>query len=335
MINFKQTNGHSSHLAKAALASEEDDNLVISGSDGVLVKISHLWLFSPLVRSILESLSKVEQHLIILPGLSSQDITKALGILQGPDPDHELIYFNKNAKVVLETLGIDLTSSELVKRTDGNLKIARRGADNNQSQEVNCRYCGRQFSGCLSKLKDKLKCHIGNIHFSQEMQKEISVFFNNDHECKECGKSYHQEHMKRKHLTFNHSYLVEQIMDQVFQSLELEPAKHPAEPENEENDIQKMLVDTNFRDDEITKEDEDFQNQLMLIQNLSDSEDDDADDEEEEVTITNDCGALLISQETKPEIPGESLLMEDNFDEDEGEDWDKEDKYDISSDEED
>ena len=124
-------------------------------------------------------------------------------------------------------------------------------------------------------------------------------------------------------------------MEQVFQSLELEPAKHPAEPENEENDIQKMLVDTNFRDDEITKEDEDFQNQLMLIQNLSDSEDDDADDEEEEVTITNDCGALLISQETKPEIPGESLLMEDNFDEDEGEDWDKEDKYDISSDEED
>ena len=106
MINFKQTNGHSSRLAKAALASEENDNLVISGSDGVLVKISHLWLFSPLVRSILDSLTKVEQHLIILPGLASEDIRNGLGILNGPAPDNELVFFNKNSKEALETLGV-------------------------------------------------------------------------------------------------------------------------------------------------------------------------------------------------------------------------------------
>ena len=194
MINFKQTN-HSSLLAKAAEETENVDNLVISGSDGVPIKINNLWLFSPLVRSILESLTRLEQHLIILPGLSSEDITNGLRILNGPEPDNELIFFDKRAKVVLETLGVDLTNTELIKTTDGNLiKIESRGAEKHR-QEVNCVYCERTFVGSLSKLKDKLKCHIGNIHFSREMEKEISVFFDNDHKCKECGKSYHQEHM--------------------------------------------------------------------------------------------------------------------------------------------
>ena len=214
MINFKQTN-HCSRIAKAVEETENDGNLVISGSDGVPININNLWLFSPLVRSILASLTKAEQHLIILPGISSEDIRNGLAILNGPDPDNELIFFNKKAKVVLDSLGIDLTKSELVKRSDDNLKIADRGAVRN-SQEVNCVYCERTFVGSLSKLKDKLKCHIGNIHFTQEMQEEISVFFNNDHKCKECGKSYHKENMKRKHLTFNHSYLVEQIINLIY-----------------------------------------------------------------------------------------------------------------------
>ena len=92
MINFKQTN-HSSRIAKAVEETENDDNLVISGSDGVPININNLWLFSPLVRSILASLTKAEQHLIILPGISSEDIRNGLAILNGPDPDNELIFF--------------------------------------------------------------------------------------------------------------------------------------------------------------------------------------------------------------------------------------------------
>ena len=175
------------------------------------------------------------------------------------------------------------------------------------------------------------------------MEKEISVFFNNDHKCKECGKSYHQEHMKRKHLTFNHSYLVEQIMDQVYQSLDIESGKHPTQPgnelpEDEENesldDTQKMLIDQNFRDNTkifIDEDDDDFQNQLMLIQNLSDSEDEDDDT----ITDTDDWGALLISPQKKQEITEETLLIDDNFSYDKEEDSDEDERYDISSDEED
>ena len=128
MINFKHTN-HSSRIAKAVEETENDENLVISGSDGVPININNLWLFSPLVRSILDSLTKVDHHLILLPGLSSQDIRDGLGILNGPDPDNELVFFNHKAKDVLETLGINLTNSELIKTTDGNLQIANRGAE--------------------------------------------------------------------------------------------------------------------------------------------------------------------------------------------------------------
>jgi len=338
MINFKQTN-HSSRLARAALETENGDNLVISGSDGVPISINNLWLFSPLVRSILDSLTKVEDHLIILPGHSSEDITNGLRILTGPGPDDKLVFFNQKAKVVLETLGVDLTNSELIKRTDAsNLKIESRIVEKHR-QEVNCVYCERTFVGSLSKLKDKLKCHIGNIHFCQEMEKEISVFFNKDHKCKECGKTYHQDHMKRKHLTFNHSYLVEEIMDQVYQSLDMESAKYRTKPVNElsedkENVVQKMLGDQHFgeveQEEEQEEEEDDFQNQLMLIQNLSDSEDEDDDDDHDEVTISDDLGVLLIAPPKKQEIAGESLLIEDNFIDDEGAD----ERYEISSDEE-
>ena len=337
MINFKQTN-HSSRIARAVGETENDENLVISGSDGVPININNLWLFSPLVRSILDSLTKAKQHLILMPGLSSDDIRNGLAILNGPDPDSELIFFNKKAKDVLETLGIDIGNSELIEPTDGNLKIDKKVAIRN-SGEVNCVYCQRKFVGCRSKLKDKLKCHIGNIHFSQEMEEEISVFFNTDHKCKECGKYYHQESMKRKHLTFNHSYLVEQIMAQVYESLDMESGKHPTTqpinelPDGEENksldDTQNMLNDQNFRKEEITKlfidENDDIQNQLMLIQNLSDSED------EDDVPISDDWGILLISQNSQ-ESTDESLLVDDNFSYDEGEDTEKDD-YDISSDE--
>ena len=335
MINFKQTN-HCSRIAKAVEETENDENLVISGSDGVPININNLWLFSPLVRSILGSLTKAEQRLIILPGLSSEDIRNGLAILNGPDPDNELIFFDKKAKVVLETLGIDLTDSELLQPTDVSRKIDDRGAARN-TREVKCVYCERPFVGSLSKLKDKLKCHIGNIHFSHQMEKEILVFFNNAHQCKECGKSYHQEHMKRKHLTFNHSYLVEQIMDQVYQSLDMESGKHPTQSgneltEDEQNesldDTPKMLLDQNFKEDDISEtfidEDEDLQNQFMLIQNLSDSEDED-----------EDWGALLISPQKKQEITEESLLFDDNFSYDKEEDSDEDERYDISSDEED
>ena len=128
-------------------------------------------------------------------------------------------------------------------------------------------------------------------------------------------------------------------MAQVYQSLDMESGKYPiTQPSNEppdgdENksldDTQNMLTDQNFRKEEITKlfidENDDIQNQLMLIQNLSDSED------EDDVPISDDWGILLISQNSQ-ESTDESLLVDDNFSYDEGEDTEKDD-YDISSDE--
>ena len=79
----------------------------------------------------------------------------------------------------------------------------------------------------------------------------------------------------------------------------------------------------------VIDEDDDLQNQLMLIQNLSDSED------EDEVTNIEDWGASLISPQKKQEITEESLLIDDNFSYDEGGNSDEDERYDISSDEED
>lgn len=83
------------------------------------------------------------------------------------------------------------------------------------SLSVSCPFCSRDFFGSTSKLKDKLKCHLGYKHFVEELDEEAKIFFDEDNKCKEngCGKIYKNKFAKRKHLTFNHSKLVVKILD--------------------------------------------------------------------------------------------------------------------------
>ena len=80
--------------------------ILMVGNDNVSPHNDSLWLFSPLVRSIIGSLRSVEGHQMIFPDFSSQDIETALNAILKNNRD--LLVFSSTTRTLLETLGIDL-----------------------------------------------------------------------------------------------------------------------------------------------------------------------------------------------------------------------------------
>ena len=68
-----------------------------------------LWIFSPLVRSVLGSLPSLQDNLLILPDFSSEEIKTALALLQGREGED--LVFDFKTRALLETIGVDLTNT--------------------------------------------------------------------------------------------------------------------------------------------------------------------------------------------------------------------------------
>ena len=93
--------------------------------------------------------------------------------------------------------------------------------NNKKVPEANCpvKKCSRLFTG--AKVKDSLKCHIGRMHFNQEIQDLVDrEYFVDSNKCKYCGKLFSNQSTKRKHLVFNHTKYVQEIMNLVNKAVE-------------------------------------------------------------------------------------------------------------------
>ena len=100
-----QSEKHSDQVL-AALQNKNGDgcDILLIGKDNVSSKCDSLWLLSPLVRSIIDSLGNIRDNTIILPDFSYDDIKIGLEITEGNRG--EVLMFNSSTKHLLETLGI-------------------------------------------------------------------------------------------------------------------------------------------------------------------------------------------------------------------------------------
>ena len=89
-----------------ALQNLNECEILIVGKDKASACSDSLWIFSPLVRSVIDSLKNIEEHMIIFPDFSSEDIKTALDVIKGNGLKD--LAFNSTTKILLETLGIDL-----------------------------------------------------------------------------------------------------------------------------------------------------------------------------------------------------------------------------------
>ena len=128
-----QSEKHSDQVLSALQNKNGDGcDILLIGKDNVSSKCDSLWLLSPLVRSIIDSLGNIRDNTIILPDFSYDDIKIGLEITEGNRG--EVLMFNSSTKHLLETLGMDLRNSwtggdDSMSSADLNLEIRTENTD--------------------------------------------------------------------------------------------------------------------------------------------------------------------------------------------------------------
>ena len=127
-----QSENHSDQVL-AAVQSENGCDILLIGNDNVSSHSDNLWILSPLVRSIIDSLGNIRDNLIILPDFSYEDIKTGLEITEGNKG--EVLRFNSSTKQLLETLGIDLRNVWSVRNNFENLDPSDESQDEDKKND--------------------------------------------------------------------------------------------------------------------------------------------------------------------------------------------------------
>ena len=98
-------------LVSNLLESDLSHKLLMVTSDNVGTNADHLWLFSPWLRSLLASVRR-EENLIILPDFTSEELEQAMQVLQFSQQGRRV--FNGVTKDILEILGVGIDKYESV-----------------------------------------------------------------------------------------------------------------------------------------------------------------------------------------------------------------------------
>ena len=103
MVTFHQ----SSHCDLLPEVRDEAPSyqLLIRGSNPGTVTANCLWLYSRLVRSLLDG--QVEERVIVMPDFRTEDIQASVRMIQALEKE-TIMVFNGTDKLVMETLGIPL-----------------------------------------------------------------------------------------------------------------------------------------------------------------------------------------------------------------------------------
>ena len=275
-INMK-SKSHSQQLLTICWSHEEADpghSVMMVTGDSVGTTSLHLWLLSPFIRSVMNSIKTTDQHLIILPDFTSEELGEALEVIKFPEPD--VFVFNEVTKNILDVIGIDIKYEEQERDLDDS------ETDTDSQNYIQCMCCPEQIRGGKKKLRE----HLILSHLKNEIELEVSEYFGSSDQCKKCQKLHLTVASKEKHLSYEHSYLVEKI-DKL-----MEKINHRENPEDIFEDIRRKMdeiSDSDDSDDSDDTEDENhsddesseaIQNQLMMCNpNLSDSDTEEEDDD--------------------------------------------------------
>ena len=227
---------------------QECRSITLRGSDQVDIQASNLWMFSSLVRAVIGSSPTNQEALILLPDHHGDDIITALSILNTSQMDD--IVFSANVKDVFNDLEVILDNIEQLPNDEEinmreSKEVIRNSLideliNNKKVEEVLCYYCSRSFTG--QRAKDKYRSHLGQSHYLSEMKEEMGRYFDANHKCSECGKTYVTASFKRKHLTKQHSYLVDTILKLVNRKDDEPILEHVNEvQEDEDDDVTEQL----------------------------------------------------------------------------------------------
>ena len=109
MMHLQSVNHSVQLLAALQKNNRNGYEIFISGNDNSRSQSDSLWILSPFIRSIIDSLGNIRDNLIILSDFSYQEIKTGMEITEGIK--EEVLMFNSSTKHLLETLGMDLRNN--------------------------------------------------------------------------------------------------------------------------------------------------------------------------------------------------------------------------------
>ena len=88
------------------------------------------------------------------------------------------------------------------------------GVSRPRSDGVGCPQCARKFTltGQLVNMRDNLRCHIGLVHFSHQLARELRKVFDGTH-CKACDFASEKKDKRKRHLIYKHTMYVAEILE--------------------------------------------------------------------------------------------------------------------------
>ena len=116
--NLQMQHADHSDLVLAAWENKNGCDVFLIGKDNVRSHSDSLWILSPFVRSIIDSLGNIRDNTILLPDFSYEEIKTSLDIIDGAR-DGEFFFFNSTIKHLLESLGIDLKNTKTFNISNG------------------------------------------------------------------------------------------------------------------------------------------------------------------------------------------------------------------------
>ena len=115
-----------------------------------------------------------------------------------------------------------------------------------RSGGVGCPQCARKFTltGQLVNMRDNLRCHIGLVHFSHQLSKELRKVFEGTH-CQMCDFASEKKDKRKRHLIYKHTMYVAEILEITDTTIKsfIEANTRKTEMDKKEEDLKKTNKD--------------------------------------------------------------------------------------------
>ena len=176
-------------------------------------------LFSPFLREILGSVVNMDTPMLLLPEFKRGTVENVIRLLNFEWTENELWEFEViellktlNIKVgtfhpnaedlpMEEIPGDENTGMDEIYLMD-NLDIVM---NEGKSYETKCPSCPLYIFGTTSVIQYKMRLHLGQVHFPNELNAEVEVYFGNSMKCVKCEKIFENKSSQKQHLIFNHT----------------------------------------------------------------------------------------------------------------------------------
>merc|ERR1719318_1519999 len=288
MIEFRE---HIETITNAVRKAEGDENgipnLVFLCKDGKKVEcdMSYTLLFSPFIRSILDSINfgNLGTLSISLPDFHAATV-ESLNKITALAWDESDVWSSDDLEL-FATFNIDVGVPEIVSDTEDKLDTGVDISNTTEEREIvldsesngddeasgdeeesdglkySCPKCPKQFTGTLPSIKDSMRCHVGLDHLDTELEAFVGKTFSED-TCSICEKLFKTLQRQKRHLLLTHKALAVKllaILDTAFKDSKTETLNGSEEKSSllvkiVTHEDQNSLKENNKRTDDILDE---------------------------------------------------------------------------------